>query len=192
MKKLPSLLALLVGVAAALPAHAAVPASTSPSGTPDYIAAAFGGYDFDKDGNRDSVDYRLEYQWGASHVPMMNHDWGSLDRWFQLHPVAGFEGNGNGMTYFNGGLNLDVPVVSNLIFTWGETVGWYGHGDDHQTLGSPFEMRSQLELGWKFDNDMRLSAYISHLSNVDTGDRNPGAEVLGGYLRVPVGWLAHR
>jgi len=53
-------------------------------------------------------------------------------------------------------------------------------------------MRSQLELGWKFDNDMRLSAYISHLSNVDTGDRNPGAEVLGGYLRVPVGWLAHR
>jgi hypothetical protein len=39
---------------------------------------------------------------------------------------------------------------------------------------------------------MRLSAYISHLSNAGAGNTDPGAEVLGGYLRIPVGWLAHQ
>jgi len=184
VKKISSLLALLVGVAAAMPAHAA---------SSDYIAAAFGDYDFDKGGDRNSIDYRMEYQWGASLIPMMNSDWASSEQWVKLHPVAGFEGTGEGMTFFNGGLNLDVPVATTpLIFTWGETAGWYGHGDTKQALGSPFEVRSQLELGWKFDNNMRLSAYVSHLSNAGTGDHDPGAEILGAYLRVPVSWLAHK
>jgi lipid A 3-O-deacylase len=207
VKKFSSLLAIAVGLFAALPAVAAPTYSSSTSSsttyansnrampyassmTPDYVIAALGGYDFDKNGGRDSVDYRLEYQWGASLLPMMNHDWSSLDRWVQLHPVAGFEGNGDGMSYFNGGLNLDVPVVSHIVFTWGENVGWYGHGDSHQSLGSPIEFRSQLELGWQFDNSMRLMGYISHLSNMGIGDRDPGAEILGAQLSVPVGWLA--
>jgi lipid A 3-O-deacylase len=182
VKKFASAFALLIGVLSCLPTYAAA--------SPDYVNAALGGYDFDKNGNRDSVDYRLEYQWGASLLPMVDHSWSNLDHWFQIHPVAGFEGNGNGMTYFNGGLNMDVPVVSRLMFTWGENIGWYGHGDDHQSLGSAFELRSQLELGWRFQNEMRVSGYISHLSNAGIGDHDPGAEVLGAYLRVPVGWLA--
>ena len=165
-------------------------AQTSTAGSPDMVAAGLGDYDFDKGGDRNSADYRLEYQWGASLLPMIDHDWANLDNMFKLHPVAGLEGDGNGMTYFNGGLNLDVPVISHIMFTWGESVGLYGHGDDHQALGSPFEIRSQLELGWTFDNNMRLSAYLSHMSNLGVGDHDPGSETLGGYLRVPVSWLA--
>jgi hypothetical protein len=187
VKKLSSLLALLVGVMATLPAHAA-PASTS---TPNTVNAAFGAYDFDKDGGRQSVDYRLEYEWGLSLIPMINHDWANLDQWVLLHPIVGFEGNGDFMTYFNGGLGLDVPLGRKFVFSLDEALGLYGHGDSKQSLDSAFEMRSQLELGYNFDNSMRLSGYISHMSNVDTGDKNPGAEVAGAYLRVPVSWLAH-
>ncbi len=184
VKKLSSLLALLVGIAAVAPAHAA-------ASTPNTINAAFGAYDFDKTGGRQSVDYRLEYEWGLSLIPLIDHDWTSLDQWVQVHPVVGFEGNGDFMTYFNGGLGADVPLGSKFVFSWDEALGLYGHGDSRQSLGSPFEMRSQLELGYNFDNSMRLSAYISHLSNVDTGDKNPGAEIAGAYLHVPVSWLAH-
>jgi hypothetical protein len=184
MKKFSSVLALVVGLLSAIPAHAA--------SAPDYITAGLGMYDFDKGGDRNSTDYRMEYQWGTSLLPMVNHDWAYLDKSLLLHPVVGFEGNGSGMTFFNGGANLDVPVVSHIMFTLGETIGWYGHGNDHQTLGSPFEMRTQLELGWTFQNDMRLSAYLSHLSNFGVGDHNPGAETLGAYLRLPVSWLAHK
>jgi len=209
VKKSASLLALLVGFAA-LPAFAATNSyssqaygtNTNNSGTgyaapayatPDTVAASFGGYDFDKDGNsRQSVDYRLDYQWGVSLLPMMASDWAGSQKYVQLHPVAGFEGTGDGATYINGGLNLDVPIPETpLVFTWGEAIGWYGHGDSAQGLGSPFEMRSQVELGWEFDNHMRLGAYFSHLSNMGAGDDNPGGEILGGTLRIPVGWLAH-
>jgi lipid A 3-O-deacylase len=201
VKKLFPLLALLLGVAVSLPAHAAASkysttpstpsATTTPNATPDYIAASFGDYDFDKGGNRNAIDYRLEYQWGASLIPMMNHDWASSENWVLLHPVVGFEGDDSGMTYFNGGLNLDVPLGSKVVLTWGEVLGWYGHGNEKQALGSPLEFRSQLELGWKFDNNMRLSGYISHMSNAGIGDHDPGGETLGAYLRVPVSWLAH-
>jgi lipid A 3-O-deacylase len=195
MKKL-AYLGTLAAVLCSLPALAAPSSSSSPAyspasaSAPDYIGVGFGDYDFDRDGDRDSIDYRLDYQWGASVLPMLDHSWGGMDRYFQIHPVAGFEGNGNGMTYFSGGLNMDVPVVSRLVFTWGEAMGLYGHGDDKQTLGSAFEVRSQLELGWRFDNGMRLSGYVSELSNLGVGDRDPGSETIGAYLRVPVSWLA--
>jgi hypothetical protein len=184
VKKFFSALAFVTGLLSCLPAHAAA--------APDYINAALGYYDFDKDGDRGSTDYRLEYQWGASLLPLVSHDLVTYDKWFQFHPVAGLEGDGNGMLFFNGGFNLDVPVVSRIVFTWGETAGWYTHGDDRQSLGSPFEIRSQLELGWRFDNQMRLSGYLGHTSNLGIGDHDPGAEVIGAYLRVPVSWLARK
>jgi lipid A 3-O-deacylase len=183
VKKYASLLTLLIAAIAAPQAHAA---------SNDQIIAAFGYYDFDKDGDRGSVDYRMDYQWGASLIPMMNKDWAGAEKYVQLHPVAGFEGTGDGATYFNGGLNLDIPIPSTpLVFTWGEAIGWYGHGDSSQGLGSPFEMRSQLALDWQFNNGMAAGAYISHLSNLDAGDANPGAEIVGAQLHVPVSWLAH-
>ena len=186
IKKTASLVALLVGIGLAVSAQAA-----TATGAPDMINASLGYYDFDKDGSRGNADYRLEYEWGASILPMLNRDWASLDRYAMVHPIVGFEGTGDFMTYFNGGFGVDAPIGTHVVFSWDEAIGLYGHGDSNQSLGSPLEVRSQLELGWRFDNNVRLSTYISHMSNLGAGDKNPGAETLGGYLHIPVSMLSH-
>ncbi|MDE1901170.1 MAG: acyloxyacyl hydrolase [Alphaproteobacteria bacterium] len=107
----------------------------------------------------------------------------------QLHPTVGFEGNGNGATYSSAGLDLDIPLFRHqIVFTWGESAGLYTRGNDPRWLGSPLEFRSQLELGWQFDNGYRLSGYISHLSNAGIAKANPGAEILGAYVHIPIAW----
>jgi hypothetical protein len=42
------------------------------------------------------------------------------------------------------------------------------------------------EIGYRFDNDTRLTAEFSHISDAKTTRFNPGAEILGVYLHVPV------
>ncbi len=150
--------------------------------TPDFVSFSVADYDFDKDTHKETVDLRLEYRWGVSLLPMMGIT--SMEHDFQLHPAAGIEVTGNGATFTSAGLDLDIPVGQHWIFTWGEAVGYYNHGNS-QSLGYPMEFRSQIEAGWRFDNQMRVTGYISHLSNAGIGDNNPGAEVLGLYWHVP-------
>jgi len=158
--------------------------------TPDYLTFGGGVFDFDKHvSSRESGDYRLEYQWGTSLIPMISDTFDQTDSWFQLHPTLGFEGNSYDTFYANGGLNLDIPILwRHSVLTWGEALGFYGCGDDPRSLGSNLEFRSQLELGWRFDSDIRMSAYISHLSNAHIANSNPGAEIVGAYLRLPLWW----
>jgi hypothetical protein len=163
------------------PVHAAA--------APDYLTFGGGAYDFDKYNNsRRSVDFRAEYQWGASLLPMLSHRFNSIDSFLQIHPVVGLEGNSNDAIYPNGGLNFDLGLGSHAVVTWGEAVGFFGRGDDPRSLGSIVEFRSQLELGWRFNNDVRVSGFISHISNAHLVSVNPGAEIAGGYVRIPLWW----
>lgn len=36
---------------------------------------------------------------------------------------------------------------------------------------------------------MRVSAYVSHMSNANISDRNPGADMAGLYLHTPASFL---
>ena len=171
----------------ALLALAATPAQAAAS--PDYISAGFGGYNFDKSDSRRSVDYRLEYQWGLSLLPRIADSFNSVEPFLQVHPTVGFEGNTRGSIYSHGGFNLDIPFLRHGVFTWGEEVGLFDRGNDARGLGSVLQFRSQLELGWKFNNDLRLSGFISHMSNAGIFADNPGAEILGIYVRVPTSLL---
>jgi hypothetical protein len=157
---------------------------------PDFVTFGFGGYDFDKNqGNRQSVDYRLEYQNGISLLPLISHRLNSADHCFQIHPTVGFEGNTKGTVFANSGLNLDVPFLRHGIFTWGEVIGLYGQGNDARTLGSVVQFRSQLELGWRFNNELRLTGFVSHISNAHLAQNDTGAEIAGAYVHVPLSLL---
>ncbi len=152
---------------------------------PDLISIGVGGYNFDKVGWKQSVDYRVDYRFGLSLLPLLSHRFDTVDPYVRIHPAIGFEGNTKGMAYGNAGLNVDVPFLKHGIFTWGEAIGVYESGNDPRSLGSALEFRSQLEIGWRFANNMRVTAFFSHISNLSVIEDNPGAEILGLYFHIP-------
>ena len=45
------------------------------------------------------------------------------------------------------------------------------------------------EIGYRFDNDMRITAEFSHISDANLTRVNPGAEIVGMYVHVPVFYM---
>lgn len=175
MKKTPLI---LLALCLALPAHA------EPS--PDLISLGGGVYNFDKaERGRKSGDIRAEYRWGTSLLPMIAHDFVAVDPYVQLHPALGLEANTKGALYGNAGLNLDITFLRYGILTWSESIGAFTEGNDARPMGSMLQFRSQIELGFKLPNALRITGFISHISNAYIAHDNPGAEIAGVYLHIP-------
>jgi lipid A 3-O-deacylase len=165
-----------------------LPFSARAEKTPDTLSIGGGGYDFSKeDDARKSFDYRLEYRWGISLLPKLSRSFDSVEPFFQVHPALGIEGNSKGAVYGNGGFNLDIPFLSHGIFTWGEAIGAFARGNNPRSLGAVLEFRSQFELGWQFNDATRITAFISHISNAGVVKDDPGAEIVGLYVHLPLG-----
>jgi hypothetical protein len=165
------------------PAPPALPAHSSYQ-EPDLISFGATYVDFDKSEPRThSEDFRLEYRFGTPLLPAQN-SW--LD--FGINPLAGVEFSTRSQLYGFGGLAFDFLFWKHLVLTESEAVGLFDSGDA-KPLGSVIEFRSQLECGWRFDNDVRLTAVVGHISNAGLTHRNPGEEMAGGYLHVPVGMI---
>ena len=159
---------------------------------PDLVSFSAGYFDFDKDeAHRQAADFRGEYRWGISLLPLISSYFNSWDPYVQFHPFAGVETTTLGQLYGLGGWAMDGYIGRHGIFTWSEGVGLYYPGNAVR-LGSFVEFRSQAELGWRFDNEMRLTGQISHISNAGLTQRNPGAEIVGVYFHVPVAVFAGR
>lgn len=163
-------------------AHAEAPAKQ-----PDLLSFSGGYFNFDKtEPRRQSADFRFEYRWGVSLLPKVSSYFNSWDKYVQFHPFLGIETNTRSAVYGLGGWAMDAYIGRNFIFTWSEGVGFFSPGD-MAPLGSFVEFRSQAEFGYRFDNEMRLTAQISHISNAGITKRNPGAEIAGIYFHVPLG-----
>lgn len=133
--------------------------------------------------NRDA-DIRFEHRWGLSLLSAFSEKPSALDPYFQIHPFAGIEATPRSNLYAFGGFILDFYVGEHLVLSPNFAVGYYSQGQGKR-LGSAVEFRSTAEMGWRFGNGWRISAYTSHISNANLTRRNPGAEMLGGYLHVP-------
>jgi hypothetical protein len=160
--------------------------------TPDLLLIGAGYTGFDKFNNQYSrdgeahtraTDIRMEYRWGYS-LYKGSDDW--FD--FAIHPLAGGMVSSHKQLYGFGGLDFDFLMWKHLVVTESEAVGLFDSGNA-KPLGSVIEFRSQLESGWRFDNDMRLTAFIGHISNAGITHRNPGEEIAGGYVHIPVKML---
>jgi hypothetical protein len=153
---------------------------------PDLISFGAGYFDFDKQEPRKrSGDMRLEYRWGLSMLSLISPYFKSWDEYVQFHPYAGAEVTTRGTLYASGGWAMDAFIGRHGIFTWSEGIGYYEPGNS-QSLHGAAEFRSMFELGYRFDNEMRLTAQISHISDAGMTYHNPGAEIVGAYLHVPV------
>lgn len=134
---------------------------------------------------KDQADIRLEYRSGLSLLSEADDTLSYIDPYFQIHPFGGVETTARGSVYGFGGFVFDFLIGRYLVFSPNFAVGLYSQGGGKR-LGAPIEFRSSLEAGVRFPNEMRLTAYCSHISNAEQTKINPGSEMMGGYLHIPL------
>lgn len=167
---------LLASASAQAAPSAPMPAQPSANKQSDLISFGIGYMNFDKsEPKTNSADFRFEYRFGYSFLH--GEEWG-------FHPFLGFETTSRNLLYGLGGFSLDWMFCKHGIATWNEGLGYLSAGDQ-RSMGGTFQFRSQAEIGYRFDNDMRVTAQFSHISNAKLTRVNPGAEIIGMYLHVP-------
>lgn len=85
----------------------------------------------------------------------------------------------------SGGLLLDVPLGGGFIFT--PSIGAGYMPNRLRPDGETVALRSQLEIGYAFDNNARVTLGYTHMRG--GGDGRDGGETLGFTLRLPFGAL---
>ena len=165
--------------AAETPAAETSAAGTPAAGTPapnakveklGLLSIGVGWYDWNDD--KDAVDLRLEYR--SPHEAL-----------WRLKPWIGLEGTTDGAVYGVAGMLVDIFFGRRLVLTPSFGGGLYADGGG-KDLGHVVEFRSQLELGYRFDDRSRLSVAVSHISNASLDDNNPGTEVATIYYHMPI------
>lgn len=146
---------------------------TMPAKASDLLSLGVGYYDIND--NEEAADFRLEYRWDE---PLA----------WVIKPWAGAEVSSDGAVYGLGGLLADIKVGNGFLITPSFGAGLYSDGDG-KDLGHVVEFRSQLEMGWEFQNQSRLGIAFGHISNAGLDDKNPGTEILNAYYHVPVDWF---
>lgn len=64
-------------------------------------------------------------------------------------------------------------------------MGYYNNGNG-KDLGNGLIFRVGAELAYGFESEARLGITFHHISNTDTGEINPGAEMIGLFFSYPL------
>lgn len=165
----------------------AVPTSVDTAlATPDLIAAGIGYLGVIKFAHKVAApDFRGEYRWGVSLLPLANRDLQWVDRYVQVHPAAGVEVTGRGAVYAEYSLIFEAPITEHFYIGWDEGAGFFVPAGGEPNGGGSVEFRSQLESGWKLDNGVRLAGWLGHVSNAHTNHTHFSGDSIGVYLQVP-------
>lgn len=98
--------------------------------------------------------------------------------------VKGFLGvaaTSSGSFFAGLGPMIEVYIGKNVVLSGSFAPFAYVQGGADKDLGYPLEFRSQAEIAYQFDNLSRLGVAVSHYSNANLGDYNPGAETVSVY-----------
>ena len=63
-------------------------------------------------------------------------------------------------------------------------IGYYDNGSG-KNLGHNIEFRTSFEISYKLKNNNRIGLSLSHISNANLGDKNPGVEILSFSYQIP-------
>jgi hypothetical protein len=143
------------------------------SDDPSFLAFGAGYYDINKQDNT-AADFRLEYRHG--------------EKIWIFKPWAGVEATSDGAFYGAAGILVDIYFGKRVVLTPSFGAGYYADGGG-KDLGHEIEFRSQIELGYRFDDRSRLSLAFGHISNASIGTDNPGVEILNLYYSLPLDGL---
>jgi len=149
---------------------AAVMAAPASAQEPSFLSIGIGWYDINDD--KDAVDLRVEYRSKAKFLGFVK-------------PWVGVEVTSDAAAYGVAGVLTDIFFGRRIVLTPSFGVGVYADGNG-KDLGSAIEFRSQLELGYRFDDRSRMALAFGHISNAHLTDQNPGSEILTVYYHLPL------
>lgn len=154
-------------------------ADTLPTTTVPLASLGVGALDVLDSTHRDrAIDFRAEYRFGE---PLL----------YVFKPLLALQATSDGSGGVFAGVVADWVVDNHWVLAPSFAAGLWGSGNG-KDLGAPIEFRSQIELGYRFDNDWRITGAFSHISNADLGDDNPGVEIANIYLHIPADTLLPR
>lgn len=146
---------------------------------PALLSVGVGKFDaFDNIPRDEAADFRLEYRFGSGALIAQPASW------VVMRPWTGIEVTSDGGAYAAGGFAFDL-MVGSFIITPSFGAGAFLDGGG-KNMGHLLEFRTGLEGAWQFHNGMRVGAAVSHISNAEIGDENPGAEIVSLYLHIPI------
>ena len=120
---------------------------------------------------------------------MLNFEIHSGQKMFNLiKPFAGFLYTTENTYYAYGGFGIDgyYGKKKNWVLTPAVACGYYNSGHEIKA-GNPLEFYIGIDLFYRFKNNARLGFGIFHISNADSGYRNPGSETLLIKYQIPFG-----
>ena len=148
-----------------------------------------GIYDIKFDGSEknQATDFRYEYRSDKSLLDIGPEE----DNFFFLKPFFGLEFTNDTASYFLTGIYFEDNVgellegnESKFYFTPSFGVGIYDDGSGKK-LGNDLQFRTSLELTYELKNKNRIGISLSHISNANLGDKNPGVEILSFSYHIP-------
>jgi hypothetical protein len=174
----------------AAPAHASFDFAQKPGPLNAPATLGFGVGYFDVLNNnprKEAVDFRLEYRAGFDMLSLAN----ARNSWIEIRPMGGFSATTDAGLYGFGGFVFDVPIGKHFVLSPNLAVGLWdnGHG---KYLGSFVEFRSTVEVGYKFNDESRLTVAFGHMSNAGLTQQNHGVEILTLYYHMPISKIFSR
>ena len=148
-----------------------------------------GIYDIKFDGSEknQATDFRYEYRLDKSLFDIGPEE----DNFFFLKPFFGVEFTNDSASYFLTGIYFEDNLgelfegdKSKLYFTPSFGAGIYEDGSGKK-LGNDVQFRTTLEVSYELKNKNRFGISLSHISNANLGDKNPGVEILSFSYQIP-------
>ena len=148
-----------------------------------------GIYDVKFDGSKteDALDFRYEFRSDQSILDIGPEE----DNFYFLKPFFGLELTSDSASYFLTGIYFEDNLgelfennKSRYYFTPSFGAGFYDDGSGKK-LGNTIEFRTSLEISYELKNNNRIGISLSHISNANLGNKNPGAEILSISYHIP-------
>ena len=142
---------------------------------------------FDGSEKNQATDFRYEYRSDKSLFDIGPEE----DNFFFLKPFFGVEYTNDSASYFLTGIYFEDNLgelfegnTSKFYLTPSFGAGIYNDGSGKK-LGNDLQFRTSLEVSYELKNKNRIAFSVSHISNANLGDKNPGVEILSLSYQIP-------
>jgi hypothetical protein len=154
---------------------------------PNLLEVGLGAFDPDVEHPQLAAELHIHYIWNYSLISRISGDKKfSKDPYMQIRPFAALEVTSKKAFSAFGGLVFDIFLSDHIFICPYTSTGLYFDGDG-KALGFPVEFHSAMDIGYRFNSNLRISASVCHISNAGLGQSNPGVQIYSLNCYFPMG-----